>query len=337
MDSLTQIVLGASVGEAVLGKKIGNKALLWGAVAGTIPDLDTFAKYCTDSLTANELHRGFSHSFVFSFIFAPIFGYALYKLYQKKNEASYKEWSVFMFWGLVTHPILDAFTTWGTQLFWPLDYKVSFKNIFVVDPLYTLPFLFCTVALMFYKRTNPKRRKWNRWGIGMSCTYMAITLLFKWYSFGKFEQSLTAQKIPYQSIQTKPSPLNSILWSANVMQSDSFKIGHYSLLDSKDDIPFKSYPKRLDLIESYKQHSIIKRLAKLTQGWYTISKEDGKLYFNDLRFGELGFANKENKFVFKYQLIFDESGDLIGAEVQDPNKESMMPLLKELGKRVKGN
>ncbi len=36
MDSLTQIVLGASVGEAVLGKKVGNKAILWGAIAGTL-------------------------------------------------------------------------------------------------------------------------------------------------------------------------------------------------------------------------------------------------------------------------------------------------------------
>jgi len=40
VDSLTQIILGAAVGEAVLGKKVGNKALLWGGIAGTLPDLD---------------------------------------------------------------------------------------------------------------------------------------------------------------------------------------------------------------------------------------------------------------------------------------------------------
>ena len=42
MDSITQIVLGAACGEAVLGKKIGNRALLFGAIGGTIPDLDVF-------------------------------------------------------------------------------------------------------------------------------------------------------------------------------------------------------------------------------------------------------------------------------------------------------
>ncbi len=65
MDSLTQIVLGASVGEVVLGKKVGNKAMLYGAIAGTIPDLDVIARNFTDTITANEMHRGFTHSFYF--------------------------------------------------------------------------------------------------------------------------------------------------------------------------------------------------------------------------------------------------------------------------------
>ena len=69
MDSITQIVLGASVGEAVLGKKVGNKAILYGAIAGTIPDLDVLANYFTDALTAIEIHRGFTHSFVFALFF----------------------------------------------------------------------------------------------------------------------------------------------------------------------------------------------------------------------------------------------------------------------------
>ena len=72
MDSLTQIVLGAAVGEVVLGKKIGNKAMLWGAIAGTIPDLDVYQSLLYDSLKANELHRGISHSLLFSICMAPL-------------------------------------------------------------------------------------------------------------------------------------------------------------------------------------------------------------------------------------------------------------------------
>jgi membrane-bound metal-dependent hydrolase YbcI (DUF457 family) len=79
MDSLTQIVLGAAVGEVVLGRKVGNKAMLWGAIAGTIPDLDVYQSLIFDSLKANELHRGFSHSILFSVIFAPLLAWILVK------------------------------------------------------------------------------------------------------------------------------------------------------------------------------------------------------------------------------------------------------------------
>ena len=75
MDSLTQIVLGAAVGEAVLGKKVGNKAMLYGAIAGTIPDLDTIVGKFLDPLTAIEIHRGISHSIVFSIAMAPLLGW----------------------------------------------------------------------------------------------------------------------------------------------------------------------------------------------------------------------------------------------------------------------
>ena len=79
MDSLTQVVLGAAVGEAVLGKKIGNRAMAWGAVAGTIPDLDVYVRYFTDPMTATEMHRGFSHSILFSVLMAAILGYCVWK------------------------------------------------------------------------------------------------------------------------------------------------------------------------------------------------------------------------------------------------------------------
>ena len=81
MDSLTQIVLGASVAEASLGKKIGNKAIVLGAIAGTIPDLDIVLRFFVDDLSAIEMHRGFSHSLLFPFLAAPILGYLLKKLY----------------------------------------------------------------------------------------------------------------------------------------------------------------------------------------------------------------------------------------------------------------
>ena len=89
MDSLTQIVLGAACGEAVLGKKIGNKALLFGAIGGTIPDLDVFIGPLLygNEIQAMTFHRGFMHSILFSVIGAFIFGYLSWILIEKKALA----------------------------------------------------------------------------------------------------------------------------------------------------------------------------------------------------------------------------------------------------------
>ena len=301
MDSLTQIVLGAAVGEAAIGKKVGNKAMLWGAIAGTIPDLDVMAKLVFDNVTANELHRGFSHSILFSIVMAPIFGWLVAKLYGNK-EADWKDWTRLMFLGLFTHPILDAFTTWGTQLFWPFTYKVSFKNIFVVDPLYTIPFLILVITAMFYNRTNVKRRKINNLGIIISSVYIIITLGLKWYTYRVFQTSLENQQIAYKEIQTKPTPLNSLLWTSNVETEDSFMIGYYSLFDKDDRVEFLEFPKNHHLLGKMKDDPLIPRLITLSEGWYTIEQINNRTYFNDLRFGQFGMGAEASRFVFSDEL-----------------------------------
>ncbi|SHJ08345.1 metal-dependent hydrolase [Aquimarina spongiae] len=335
MDSLTQIVLGAAVGEATLGKKVGNKAMFWGAVAGTIPDLDVIANFFVDNVTANELHRGFSHSILFSILMAPIFGWIIAKLYKNK-EADWKDWSKLMFWGLFTHPILDAFTTWGTQLFWPFDYKVAFNNIFVADPLYTVPFLICVIIAMFYKRTHPKRKRYNNLGLYLSSFYMLTTLVLQQNARANFSNSLQNQHIQYNEIQTRPTPLNTILWTANIETQDSFLIGYHSLLDEDDIIDFSEFPKNHHLLGEMKNDPLIPRLIKLSEGWYTIEKRDDKTYFNDLRFGTLGIGDQAERFVFSYELYYDKEGNLQAKE-RAREVEEASPLLSKLWDRVLGN
>ncbi len=335
MDSLTQIVLGAAVGEAAIGKKIGNKAMLWGAIAGTIPDLDVIAKWFYDDITANELHRGFSHSILFSIIMAPILGWLVAKLYKNK-EANWKDWTILMFLGLFTHPILDAFTTWGTQLFWPLGYKVAFKNIFVVDPLYTIPFLVLVLTAMFYKRTSKKRRTLNNLGLISSSIYLLITLGLKWYTYQKFQNGLENQNIAYKEIQTKPTALNSLLWTANVETESSFRIGYYSVLDADDHIRFSEFPKHHHLLGKMAEDPLISRLIKLSDGWYTIEKKNTTIYFNDLRFGQLGVDTDASRFVFSYELFYDDNGKLHAKE-RERKMEDATPMLKKLFTRVFGD
>ncbi|WP_283641600.1 metal-dependent hydrolase [Mesonia mobilis] len=331
MDSLTQIVLGAAVGEAVLGKKAGNKAMLYGAIAGTIPDFDTFASHFTDTVTALEIHRGFTHSIVFSLVFAPVFGWLVSRW---EKTASWKNWSWLFFWGFLTHPLLDAHTTWGTQLFWPLDLRLAYKNIFVIDPLYTLPFLVFVILAMRKKRTSPKRRKLNNLGLIISSAYMLLTLILKGITYQKFTEALQQQNIQYSEIETKPSPFNTILWTANVDTKDAYLIGHYSFFDAQP-IQFTAYPKNHEWIEDLKEEENVQRLIKITKGWYTITKENEKLYLNDLRFGLLGFSPSAKNFTFSFQLD-KKNGEVIITEKEKDTRDAKK-LLGELWKRILGN
>ena len=333
MDSLTQIVLGAAVGEAVLGKKAGNKAMLYGAIAGTIPDLDTFASYFVDTVTAIEIHRGFTHSIFFSVVFAPVFGWLISKI-ERKSAANWIDWSRLMFFGLFTHPLLDSFTTWGTQLFWPLDIRLDLKTIFVIDPLYTLPFLIFLILAMRSEKGSEKRKKYNNLGLLVSSCYLLLCLGLKGLTYQKFVAALEDQDIAYLQLETKPSPFNSILWTANVEVDNAYLIGNYSFFDSKP-IEFEHYSKNHQLLGDLRSQNKIQRMIEISKGWFIITENEGELFFNDLRFGVLDGDAERPNFVFSYHIV-QEAGGIEIKEVERKPADAKK-LLTDLGKRILGN
>ena len=336
MDSLTQIVLGASVGEVVLGKKVGNKAILWGAIAGTLPDLDVLFRYFTDEISSTQMHRGFSHSIVFAVLIAPLLGWIAKKIHFKLKEVSFKDWTKLFFWTTVTHPLLDAHTTWGTQFFWPFNYRLAYQNIFVVDPLYTLPFLMFLIIVMTLKKDNPKRSKFNTIGLSLSSTYLLLTLIFKWISFQEFKEGLENQEIEYVEIDTKPSPLNSILWSSLIETDKGYRTAYYSLFDKQEITYSKEFLKNHHLLEPYLEQKVIKQLIDISAGWYRIEEKNGKLLFWDLRFGQMGMDVNNASFLWYYELNIEENGN-VSAIKRQPEIKNFKLVFKELFNRIKGN
>ena len=290
MDSLTQIVLGAACGEAVLGKKIGNKALLFGAIGGTIPDLDVFIG---GLLHRNEIdvmlfHRGFMHSLLFSVLAAFLLGWLVHKLYDRGKRlgtTTQKNWTSLFFWSLFTHPILDCFTPYGTQLFAPFsNYRVAFNNIAVADPLYTVPFLVSLIILMFYKRQSSKRSMWLKLGIGLSSMYMLFTIFNKLYVDRVFKSSLAKEGIVYERFSIQPSILNNVLWYGIAETKDDYRVAFYSLLDQSSYFSeWQKLPKDRALKpEDYKD---IADLAWFSNDYYSVEPlgHDDYLY-KDLRY-----------------------------------------------------
>lgn len=333
MDSLTQIVLGAAVGEAALGKKVGNKAMLYGAIAGTIPDLDFLVSLFADPLTVIEIHRGFTHSILFAAAFSPLFGFLISKI-ERHGRATMKDWSWLVFLAFITHSLLDALTTWGTKLFWPIDYPVAVESIFVIDPLYTLPFLIFVILGMFFKRDDNRRRTLNTIGLVLSTGYLVLAFGIKCYAFEKVSSALEEQQIAYSGLKVKPAPLNTIVWTANVMADDVVYLGDYSLFDSQP-IKFYPVPKNHQLLGNLIEDADVKRLIKITENWFVVHSDSNGLYINDLRFGTMNFNYAEPQFSFSYRLI-EQDGRVTILENNKSPRDARR-ILDYIWYRIRGN
>jgi inner membrane protein len=303
MDSFTQIVLGASVGEAVLGKKVGYKAPLWGAIAGTIPDLDVLVARQFDALTELLIHRGFSHSIVFCLLLSPLFGWLVYKLY-RKQQGTFKDWTWLFFLALITHPLLDIFTTWGTQFFWPHPERIALKSIFVIDPLYTVPFTIFLILAIRLPKESPKRRRLNLLGLRISTAYLFLSLFNQSIAYDKFQYEFKKQDVDVKRFEVRATPFNTIMWACNAETEDAYLIGYYSFLDSKNRaIEFFSFPKNHEQIADLtSNNSDLSRLLSITDGYYAVERLNNSQWaIHDLRFGQVsGFLNGKGEFVFSY-------------------------------------
>ncbi|WP_299821984.1 metal-dependent hydrolase [uncultured Pontibacter sp.] len=338
MDSLTQIVLGASVGELVAGRKLGNKALLWGAIAGTIPDLDVLVNPWLDTVQQLSFHRSFTHSFFFALVMSLILGWLLHKAYQKAN-AGFWAWVQLFFLGFTTHALLDACTTWGTQLFWPFStYGVAFYNIFVIDPMYTVPFLGFTLACAFYTRTSNKRRVLNYTGLAISTTYLLLSFVFKAQANKVFEQNFEAQQLQPESYISKPTPMNTVFWSVTAKADSGFYNGFYALADKEKQIKLSYEPQQKQLLAPYLGPAKLNRLLEITKGYYTVEQAPDKgIYINDLRFGKFDDWRREGGgYVFVYHIWKNEAGELQFDEINNRPKVDKAYLL-DYWSRIKGN
>ena len=189
MDSVTQLVLGAAVGEATLGRKIGNRALLWGAALGTLPDLDVFVPL-GDVVSDFIYHRSASHSLFVLALLTPLLAWVATRIHTDTRQL-FKRWMLAIYLVFVTHVLLDSLTAYGTQIFWPISsLPVSISTIFIIDPFYTVPLLIGVIAALVMSRDSPRGHNINRWGLIVSSAYLAWTLVAKVIVDHRFEEEL---------------------------------------------------------------------------------------------------------------------------------------------------
>lgn len=325
MDSFTQIVLGVSVTHVALNKSVSTKKIfLLGAIVATLPDLDIYiAKIFNDQLTEIEIHRGFSHSILFFLLLSVLVTYLIKSSFK---ETTQKQLFLTTFLILLTHSLLDVFTTWGTQLFWPIKDKIALKSIFVVDLFYTIPLLMGVVLGL-----KNKRKLFTYSGLILSSMYLVWGLIaqniIKNKVLGDFENQYV-EKV--QNITVKPTFSNSFLWNVIIETSTGFYLSDRSILEEHK-MNFDYFPQNKNLIDHLNDANI-NRLKEISENQYIITENKNGLVFNDLRFGLLKNDGNEVQFAFSYQLIPTENGYIVKELPKD--KRDGMQLLKNIWLRL---
>ena len=326
MDSITHIALGAALGEYVAGKKAGNKAILWGAIACTIPDFDVFFLPLYSEVDKLAIHRGFSHSLIFPFLIAPLLGWILSKLYRSKSDMTVKDWTLLLFSGLFIHPILDAFTTYGTQWFLPFsNYRVAFNVIAVVDPFYSVSLIAGVIGVMVLRRKNyQKGYKWNRAGLIISSFYFCFALFNKYRLEQLFKTSMEQQHIVPKQYMTNPVLFSNFLWYCVAKDDSSCHIGYYSLFQKNKTVQFETYKINAGLLNKIADQKGANQLKWFTKDYFLLEERNDTLCFFDIRFGKSEFntsTDYEQSFVFFYKIPHPENRPL---EIQQYiSKENM--------------
>jgi inner membrane protein len=152
MDAITQGVLGAVVGQVGFSRKLGRRAMGWGALIGMLPDLDVIVELGSNPFAEILYHRGVTHSLWFGPLIGPLLGYLLWRYYAKRDSLS--AWIGLSIWALVTHPLLDLFTVYGTQLLAPLsNHRFTLSAVPIIDPIYTgILTLALVLGCIFHRR-----------------------------------------------------------------------------------------------------------------------------------------------------------------------------------------
>jgi inner membrane protein len=278
------MALGAAVGNMVMDDKAGKKGLLWGALAGAVPDLDLIPPMFLDTLSKLTIHRGLTHSLFFIFLFSPLFGYLLYRYYKNGTGVLLWRWIWLIFLVLLSHMALDCFTSYGTMIFYPFSkYRIAICSISVLDPLYSIPLIISVTALLFI---SVNRRRVVNFGILIfSIIYLSVTLVNKAHVASRFGKSLASQGVTSTRIFTNPTLFNNLLWFGAGETDQYYYTGYYSLADGSKPIRFYRIAKNHHLISDLADNESIRTLTWFAKGFYYVEHEREKIKLNDLRYG----------------------------------------------------
>jgi inner membrane protein len=283
VDSVSQFVLGASVAAAALGAHARPwRAVLWGGAVATLPDLDVLIDH--GSAVANMLnHRADSHSLLWLTVVSPLLAFAIAAFERERHR--FRRWWAAVWLALVTHPLLDAMTIYGTKLALPFsDHGFAVGSLFVIDPLYTLPLL---VGLVGYvARGALVGRGWNRGGLLLSCAYVGWSVFAQGVATGVAEKALAAQGLAPRALVVTAAPLQTVLWRVLAVDDDAAYEGFWSFFDGDRPLQLQRIARGVEWLPAVRVIPAAAALDRFAGGCTKVERHGDKLRLVDLRMGQ---------------------------------------------------
>jgi inner membrane protein len=305
MDSITHITLGACIGEIVLGKKLGKKALFWGALSQSLPDIDSIGALFFPADQALLIHRGITHSMLFAIVAGLILAFTVNKIYHNRS-LSFSLLAFFFCGQIALHDLLDTCNSYGTALLEPISHhRFSINLLYVADPFFTFSLAIATLFLIFRNVNNKGRPAWALIAIGICAFYLIMAGVTKTYINHRAEISFRSQKITQSDYFSTPAPFNSMLWYIVAAADSGYYTGYSSIFDSANKlVTYDMHPKNYALLKTKTEDQrVLGDLTTFADNYYTISRSADSLYFNVLRFEQIqGWDQKNAPFALSYPL-----------------------------------
>lgn len=267
---------------ATMGRRTAVwKAALWGGIAGTLPDLDTFIDH-GDAILNMVLHRSESHSLFYLTAFSVPLAWGVSRLHQERAISLH--WWLALWLALVTHPLLDWTTVYGTQLMLPFtNFPYAVGSMFIIDPLYTVPLLVGVVAAL---RARERRGVvWARSGLVLSTAYLMWSVVAQAQATHQIMASPPEPGLAPKQILVTPAPLNTLLWRAVAVTPTHYYEGYTSLLDAGRAVRWSKHARGAELYAAHQASPLVDRIARFSHGFFRMSEVGGDVYITDLRMG----------------------------------------------------
>jgi inner membrane protein len=303
VDTLTHIAFGAVVGEVLAGKRIGKKALLLGAAAQSLPDIDFIAALWLSPADNLLAHRGFTHSFLFLLLITPALA-LLARRWRFTNQMPLRSWIYFFGIQILIHLLIDSLNAYGVGWLEPFHhFRFSFHVLFVADPFFSIPLALACLALLMLRSDHPKRFLWTRIGLTVAMVYMMYAFCNKLIIERDIRKAYANTNIISEHYFSTPTPFNSWLRYSIAEVDSGYYASYHSVFDIHTVSELTFFPRNEALIKPLNDSEELRSLLRFSQDYYTIEKWEDTLVFNDLRFGQMaGWADPNAKFAFHYYL-----------------------------------